>query len=206
MVNRRARVARISCPRNRDAGDSTRCGRGAAQDVEQQLPTRRNDDVTSCGAALGTRLVRSIPAARRHPEFQSSFQVVTVRQFNAFALPHGPIDLTCGMHAAAHSQGAVAGVMAHALSHLALRHGTARATTHEIGTLIGAVVGSTIGGTVGSAVAQGTLFGLGAGSCGSAGASSARRTCSDRASGSGSCRRRQYVFGRFDVEARGVDR
>ena len=65
---------------------------------------------------------------------------------------------------AAHSEGEVAGVMAHELSHVALRHGTAqasKATKYEIGTLLGAVVGSIIGGNVGSAVAQGTQFGLG---------------------------------------------
>jgi predicted Zn-dependent protease len=65
---------------------------------------------------------------------------------------------------AAHTEGEVAGVMAHELSHVVLRHGTAqatKATKYEIGTLLGAVVGSVIGGSVGGAVAQGTQFGLG---------------------------------------------
>jgi hypothetical protein len=100
----------------------------------------------------------------RHSEFQYSFQVVNVREINAFALPGGPMYVNRGMIAVAHSQGEVAGVMAHELSHVALRHGTAQATKapkYEIGTLLGAVVGSIIGGDVGSAVAQGTQFGLG---------------------------------------------
>jgi beta-barrel assembly-enhancing protease len=155
----------ITPPANRyTPAQDVALGRGAAQEVEQQLPMLRDDDVTSFVAALGTRLVRSIPAALRHPEFQYSFQIVNVRELNAFALPGGPIYLNRGMLAAAHSQGEVAGVMAHELSHVALRHGTAqatKATKYEIGTLIGAVVGSIIGGNVGSAVAQGTQFGLG---------------------------------------------
>ncbi len=87
-----------------------------------------------------------------------------MREINAFALPGGPMYVNRGMIAQAHTQGEVAGVMAHELSHVALRHGTAqatKATKYEIGTLLGAVVGSIIGGNVGSAVAQGSQFGLG---------------------------------------------
>jgi hypothetical protein len=139
-------------------------GRQAAAEVEQQLPMLRDEAVTSFVASMGTRLVQSIPEELRHSEFQYAFQVVNVREINAFALPGGPMYLNRGMIAAAHSQGEVAGVMAHELSHVALRHGTAqatKATKYEIGTLLGAVVGSIIGGNVGSAVAQGTQFGLG---------------------------------------------
>ncbi len=85
-------------------------------------------------------------------------------EINAFALPGGPMYINRGMIEAAHTQGEVAGVMAHELSHVALRHGTAqatKATKYEIGTLLGTVVGAIIGGNVGSAVAQGTQFGLG---------------------------------------------
>ncbi len=87
-----------------------------------------------------------------------------MREINAFALPGGPMYINRGMITQAHTQGEVAGVVAHELSHVALRHGTAqatKATKYEIGTLLGAVVGSIIGGNVGSAVAQGTQFGLG---------------------------------------------
>ena len=106
----------------------------------------------------------AIPQDVRHPEFRYSFKVVNVREINAFALPGGPMYVNRGMIEAAHTEGEVAGVMAHELSHVVLRHGTAqatKATKYEIGTLFGAVVGSIIGGNVGSAVAQGTQFGLG---------------------------------------------
>jgi hypothetical protein len=139
-------------------------GRQAAVEVEQQLPMLREEAVTSFIASIGTRLAQSIPADLRHSEFQYSFQVVNVREVNAFALPGGPMYVNRGMIEVAQSQGEVAGVMAHELSHVALRHGTAQATKapkYEIGTLLGAVVGSIIGGNVGSAVAQGTQFGLG---------------------------------------------
>ena len=139
-------------------------GRQAAVEVEQQLPMLRDEEVTSFIASIGKRLVQSIPENLRHSEFQYSFQVVNVREINAFALPGGPMYINRGMIAAANSQGEVASVMAHELSHVALRHGTAqatKATKYEIGTLLGAIVGSIIGGNVGSAVAQGTQFGLG---------------------------------------------
>ena len=140
-------------------------GRQAAVEVEQQLPMLRDEVVTPFVASIGQRLVQFIPEELRHPEFRYSFQVVNVREINAFALPGGPMYVNRGMIAQAHTQGEVAGVMAHELSHVALRHGTAqasKATKYEIGTLLGAVVGSIIGGNVGSAVAQGSQFGLGA--------------------------------------------
>ena len=139
-------------------------GRQAAAEVEQQLPILRDKDVTSFVASIGRRLVDVITPELRHPEFRYSFQVVNVREINAFALPGGPMYVNRGMIQRAHTEGEVAGVMAHELSHVALRHGTAqatKATKYELGTLAGAVLGAIIGGRVGSAVSQGTQFGLG---------------------------------------------
>jgi len=139
-------------------------GRQAAAEVEQQLPILRDGDVTSSVGAIGRRLVDVIPPELRHPEFRYSFQVVNVREINAFALPGGPMYLNRGMIQRAHTEGEAASVMAHEMSHVALRHGTAqatKATKYELGTLAGAVLGAIIGGRVGSAVSQGTEFGLG---------------------------------------------
>src|SRR5207249_3163314 len=97
-------------------------------------------------------------------EFQYSFDVVNVKEINAFALPGGPMFVNRGMLEAAQNEGQVAGVMAHELSHVILRHGTAqasKATKYEIGEIAGAVIGAIIGGRVGNVVAQGTQFGLG---------------------------------------------
>jgi hypothetical protein len=140
-------------------------GQKAAREAEQQLPMLRDEEVTSLVTSIGRRLVESIPRELQHPEFRYSFQVVNVREINAFALPGGPMFVNRGMIEAARSEGEVAGVMAHEMSHVALRHGTAqatKATKYEVGELLGAVVGSIIGGRVGGAVAQGTQFGLGA--------------------------------------------
>ena len=89
---------------------------------------------------------------------------MNVREINAFALPGGPMFINRGMIERAHTEGEVAGVMAHELSHVALRHGTAQATKaspYAMGQIAGAVLGAIVGGRTGSVIAQGTQFGLG---------------------------------------------
>jgi hypothetical protein len=140
-------------------------GRKAAADARQQLPIMHDDAVTSYVDDIGHRLVAAIPAELRHPEFQYTFEPVNVREINAFALPGGPMFVNRGMIEAAHTEGEVAGVMAHELSHVALRHGTAqasKATKYEVGQVAGAVLGAIIGGGLGQVISQGTQFGLGA--------------------------------------------
>jgi hypothetical protein len=113
---------------------------------------------------LGRRLVAAIPRELQHPEFRYSFKAVNVRDINAFALPGGPMFVNRGMIEAAHTEGEVAGVMAHELSHVVLRHGTAqasKATKYEIGQIAGQVLGAIIGGGWGRVIAEGTQFGLG---------------------------------------------
>src|SRR5713101_10201039 len=60
-------------------------GRKAAAQVEQQLPILHDEEVTSSIASVGQRLVGAIPQALQHSEFRYSFQVVNVREINAFA-------------------------------------------------------------------------------------------------------------------------
>jgi len=149
---------------NYTPAEDVELGRQAAAEVEQQLPMLRDDAVTSFVAAIGRRLVVVIPPEFQHPEFRYSFDVVNVREINAFALPGGPMYVNRGMIERARTEGEVAGVMAHELSHVVLRHGTAqatKATKYELGTLAGAVIGAIIGGRVGGAVSEGTQFGLG---------------------------------------------
>ena len=156
---------KITAPKNKyTPAQDVQLGREAAGQVEQQLPLLRDDNVTSFVSDIGRRLVDSIPAELRHPEFNYSFKVVNVREINAFALPGGPMYVNRGMIEAAKTEGEVAGVVAHELSHVALRHGTAqatKATKYEIGTIAGAVIGAIVGGNVGNVIAQGTQFGLG---------------------------------------------
>jgi hypothetical protein len=155
----------ITPPKNKyTPAQDVELGQQAAAQVEQQLPILHDEEVIPLIGSLGSRLVDAIPRELQHAEFRYSFKVVNVREINAFALPGGPMYVNRGMIQAAHTEGEVAGVMAHELSHVALRHGTAqatKATKYEVGQLLGAVVGSIIGGRVGSVVSQGTQFGLG---------------------------------------------
>src|SRR5437867_12232406 len=160
-----AAQTQITAPNNSyTPAQDVELGQKAAAEARQQLPVMRDDEVTSYVENLGRRLVAAIPSELQHPEFRYTFEVVNVKEINAFALPGGPMFVNRGMIDAASNEGEVAGVMAHELSHVILRHGTAqasKATKYEIGQLAGAVIGAIIGGTVGSVVAQGTQFGLG---------------------------------------------
>ena len=139
-------------------------GQKAAAEARQQLPIMRDDAVSSYLEDVGHKLVGAIPGDLRHPEFKYTFEPVNVKEINAFALPGGPMFINRGMIEAAHTEGEVAGVMAHELSHVLLRHGTAQASKaakYEIGQVAGAVLGAIIGGGWGQVISQGTQFGLG---------------------------------------------
>jgi hypothetical protein len=139
-------------------------GRQAADQARQQLPILRDDAAMSYVEDVGRRLVAAIPPELRHPEFRYTFEVVNVRDINAFALPGGPMFVNRGMIEAAHTEGEAAGVMAHELSHVVLRHGTAqqtKATPYAVGEVAGAILGAIVGGGLGQVIAQGTQFGIG---------------------------------------------
>jgi beta-barrel assembly-enhancing protease len=140
-------------------------GREAAAEVRKQLPVLRDDAVSSYIEDVGGRLTAAIPADLRHSEFRYTFEPVNVKEINAFALPGGPMFVNRGMIEAAHTEGEVAGVMAHELSHVILRHGTAQASKaqkYQMGQMAGAVLGAIIGGGWGQIISQGSQFGLGA--------------------------------------------
>jgi hypothetical protein len=139
-------------------------GRQAAAEARRTLPLMRDDNVTSFVQDTGRRLASAIPPELSHPEFQYTFEVVNVKEINAFALPGGPMFVNRGMIEAAHTDGEVAGVMAHELSHVLLRHGTAqasKASKYEVGQLAGAVLGAIVGGGWGQVISTTTQFGLG---------------------------------------------
>ncbi|HUR20537.1 MAG TPA: M48 family metallopeptidase [Vicinamibacterales bacterium] len=155
----------IVAPQNKySPAEDVQLGREASAEVQKQLPMLNDQTVDSFVESLGQRLVAAIPREFSHPEFRYTFQVVNVREINAFALPGGPMYVNRGMISQARTQGEVASVIAHEISHVALRHGTAqatKATKYEIGTMLGAVLGSIIGGRTGNVVAGVTQFGLG---------------------------------------------
>lgn len=113
---------------------------------------------------IGRRLLAGVPGRFRQPGFRYSFDVVNLREINAFALPGGPMFLNRGMLQAARTDDEVAGVMAHELAHVVLRHGTlqaSKAQKFQFGALAGQVLGSIVGGNKGQIIAQGSQIGLG---------------------------------------------
>jgi hypothetical protein len=139
-------------------------GQKAAQEVRRQYPLLRDEQVQSYVERLGGQLVDNIPPELKHPEFKYTFEVVNLKEINAFALPGGPMFLNRGMLDAARTDGEVVGVMAHEISHVVLRHGTAQATKgqkFQIGAMAGQVLGAIVGGWEGSVISQGTQLGLG---------------------------------------------
>jgi Zn-dependent protease with chaperone function len=156
---------RITPPSNKYTPEQdVQLGRQAADEVRQQLPIMKDDAITSYIEDVGRRLAAAIPPELQHSQFRYTFEAVNVREINAFALPGGPMFVNRGMLEAAHTEGEVAGVMAHEISHVALRHGTAqasKATKYEIGSILGAIGGAIIGGNLGQIIGQGVQFGVG---------------------------------------------
>ena len=139
-------------------------GRQAAAEVRHQLPLLNDGPTDALVERIGRRLVAAVPARMAQPAFRYSFDVVNLREINAFALPGGPMFLHRGMLQAARTDDEVAGVMAHELSHVILRHGTlqaAKAQKFQLGAIAGQVIGSIIGGTKGAIIAQGSQIGIG---------------------------------------------
>jgi hypothetical protein len=139
-------------------------GRKAAAEVRRQLPMLNDERTEDFVERIGDRLIDRIPEDFRQPAFRYTFDVVNLRDINAFALPGGPMFVNRGMIQAAEREGEVAGVMAHELAHVILRHGTVQATKgqkFQIGAIAGQILGSILGGRTGAIVAQGSEIGLG---------------------------------------------
>jgi len=159
---------RITPPKNNyKPADDVKVGREAAAQVSREMPLlSENGEVDNYVERVGANVVAAIAPEYTHPEFRYEFSVVNASDINAFALPGGPMFVNRGMIEAAHSEGEMAGVMAHELSHVVLRHGTAQATKAgspgvQLGALGGAILGAIIGGNAGEIVSQGTQLGLG---------------------------------------------
>jgi hypothetical protein len=166
LVSTRAHTqTRVAPPPNSyTPAQDVELGSKAAADARKTLPVMQDDNVTSFVQDIGRRLVGAIPQDLEQPRFAYTFEVVNVKEINAFALPGGPMFVNRGMIEAARTDGEVAGVMAHELSHVLLRHGTAqasKATKYGVGQIAGAVLGAIVGGGLGQVISQGTQFGLG---------------------------------------------
>lgn len=153
---------KVTAPKNKySPADDVKLGREAAAEVEQQMPMLNDDRVDDYVERVGASLVENIPAEFRHNGFRYTFDVVNLREINAFALPGGPMYAHRGMIEKAKTEAEMAGVLAHEISHVALRHGTAQATKakpYQIGQIGSAILGAIIGGTAGEVVSQGGQF------------------------------------------------
>ncbi len=155
----------ITPPKNKFTPEQdVQLGQEAAAEIRKAYPIIKNDAVDSFVDGIGERLVAAAPPQLNNPVFQYNFTPVNLKEINAFALPGGPMFINRGMIESAHTEGEVAGVMAHELAHVLLRHGTANATkaqNFQIGALAGAIAGAIVGGGLGQVISQGSQFGLG---------------------------------------------
>ncbi len=116
-------------------------GKESKAQVEKTQPVVHNAQIDSYISGLGRTLAKS----PRTGNFPFSFQVVSDKNINAFALPGGPVFINTATILAADNEGELAGVMAHEMSHVALRHGTHEASKSQaiglLANLAGAVSG-----------------------------------------------------------------
>jgi beta-barrel assembly-enhancing protease len=157
---------KVTAPDNKySPADDVKLGREAAAEVEKELPMLNDDRVDGYVDRVGARLVQNIPAEFQHNGFRYTFDVVNLREINAFALPGGPMYAHRGMLEKARTEGEIAGVLAHEISHVALRHGTAQASAaqpYQLGQIGSAILGAIIGGRAGDIVSGVGQFGFGA--------------------------------------------
>ena len=134
-------------------------GNQNAAEVMKQMPVLPDSDpVVQYVQKLGGRLTERAPGYK----WPYSFQVVNVKEINAFALPGGPIFVNLGTIQAADNEAQLAGVMAHEISHVVQRHGT-RAASKQMGAqlpmaILGGIMGNS---TLAKAAELGVSFGVG---------------------------------------------
>ncbi len=120
----------------------TEIGKQSAVQVERQMPMLSDATAQRYVSALGARLVAQAPG----PKFAYQFKVVNLSELNAFALPGGYIYVHRGLLQQVHSEGELAGVLAHEIAHVALRHPTNQASKAYLAQAGLAVLGGQLGG------------------------------------------------------------
>ena len=119
-------------------------GEKAAAQVAAEMGLVENPVLQSYVRAIGDKLAPFSP--RKDVPF--SFDVVSMPEPNAFALPGGHIYVSRGLLAIANSEAELAGVVGHEIGHVAARHHAQRQTRSQavgaatvLGTLAAAVLG-----------------------------------------------------------------
>lgn len=150
-----AAQTRITPPPNKyTPAQDVELGLKAAAEARRQMPVMRDDEVTSYVDDVGRRLVAAIPADLRRPEFRYSFDVINVREINAFALPGGPVWIHRGVLHSATNESQVAGVLAHEIAHVAQRHAADQLTKAIIAQWGLGFLGALLGNGTGAGAAQ----------------------------------------------------
>jgi beta-barrel assembly-enhancing protease len=96
----------------------------SAGEIARQVSLLRDERVNAYVQRLGEKVAANAPGYR----FPYRFVVVVSPEVNAFALPGGYVFVNTGAIEAAHSEGELAGILAHEVAHVALRHGTNQAS------------------------------------------------------------------------------
>ena len=125
-------------------------GKASALQVEQQLPMLNDAAAQRYVSALGARLAAFAPG----PRFAYRFRIANLSDLNAFALPGGYIYVHRGLLEQVHSEGELAGVMAHEIAHVALRHPTNQASKAYLAQAGLGVLGGLFGGRGTSSTSQ----------------------------------------------------
>src|SRR5205085_12636925 len=99
-------------------------GDESAGEITRQVVLLRDERANACVQRLGGKIAAGPPGYR----FPYRFVVVASPEVNAFALPGGYVFVNAGAIEAAHSEGELAGILAHEIAHVALRHGTNQAS------------------------------------------------------------------------------
>jgi len=99
-------------------------GDASAGEVARQVALLRDERTDRYVQRLGEKIAAGAPGYR----FPYRFVVVASPEVNAFALPGGYVFVNTGAIEAAHTEGELAGVLAHEIAHVALRHGTNQAS------------------------------------------------------------------------------
>src|SRR5947209_4444895 len=99
-------------------------GGAPAGEVPRQVALRREERPDRHVQRLGEKIAAGAPGYR----FPYRFVFVASPEGNAFALPGGYVFVNTGSIEAAHTEGELAGGLAHEIAHVELRHGTNQAS------------------------------------------------------------------------------
>jgi len=135
-------------------------GRQSALEVERQIPMLSEAVSSQYVSDIGARLAAQAPGAK----YPYRFKVANLSEINAFALPGGYIYVHRGLLEKVHTEGELAGVIAHEIAHVALRHPTNQASKAYLAQagigILGGLLGDRTQSTTGRIVGAVGGFGL----------------------------------------------